>query len=497
MQNYGSIPATIVQEEQPLLQILETSLDNDDDDEYPEANEEQKELLTLLDGVIADAKNSDIKVDISPLTRQQLGSVQSTTCNSYLTSVNTATFGNYICESWLGAPLFSLMATVVIGVGAIIGIDNSGLVPVENQEVCSQMFQRFVFPGAAAFVGLCGCMRPILSRLSLFSKEVCSFSSPSRTKQAAVEGVENMTFSVVNKLDQVNFLLSIICDGMCSQLEKASKHSSQLREADPTLSIPSNPSDYIQRELRGAKEELRSTALQFSQDLDAAPWIPTYLLSQRAYQYRAATRYWTVFIILHGLGMLGSCYMIEMYFVPSVSLLEDPTGLVAFLEEQSQRLTTPVLFWIVGLSLEPYVISSTLVGIVQFFQLSPKAMITIVNRLRVSVSHETNRLLRQYGITFLCQDILELRMERTRSKLLELIQKRYKLDMLWNILEFDKTTTSTTESSFHSGTSPSKLSVSSGTTATTASSSPGGGWSQTFINWRSATKADVCERCLV
>ena len=95
------------------------------------------------------------------------------------------------------------------------------------------------------------------------------------------------------------------------------------------------------------------------------------------------------------------------------------------------------------------------------------------------------------GIIFLCHDILELRMERAKSKLLELIHKTYKLHMLWTILEYNTASTVSTES-----TSPSRLSVSS-TSSIGSIPSPERGWSQTFATWRiserqeNATHAEI------
>jgi hypothetical protein len=73
LEGYGSIPTTIGREDQPLLSS-QTSLD---DEAYPEANEEQKDLLTLMDEVMEDAKINGIKVEISRLTREQVEYVQS------------------------------------------------------------------------------------------------------------------------------------------------------------------------------------------------------------------------------------------------------------------------------------------------------------------------------------------------------------------------------------------------------------------------------------
>jgi hypothetical protein len=144
-----------------------------------------------------------------------------------------------------------------------------------------------------------------------------------------------------------------------------------------------------------------------------------------------------------------------------------------------------MLVWILGFALEPYILSSILVGFVYFSWTPPSATVSIVNQLRASASIQTNHLLRQYGIIFLCHDILELRMERAKSKLLELIHTSYKLDMIRTILEYDTASTASTAS-----TSPSKLSVSSTTSSIGSIPSPDRKWSKTFANWRSSEKQE-------
>jgi hypothetical protein len=181
---YGSIPTRKNgREDQPLL-TSETSLD---EDAYPEANEEQKELLALMDEVMEDAKNNGIKIEISRLTREQVEYVQSKAALNVernTTSLTATSCGGYVGTSWFGAPLLSLVLTVSVAVGGIIVIDKSGIIPIEDIEVMFQMCIRLVFPGIAAVVGFMGAWDQFFRDCHCFPRKFAPFRVlPGQNKQ--------------------------------------------------------------------------------------------------------------------------------------------------------------------------------------------------------------------------------------------------------------------------------------------------------------------------
>jgi hypothetical protein len=351
------------------------------------------------------------------------------------------------------------------------------------------MFIKLFYPCLAAAVGFLGCLRPILSRLSEFSNEVCHFARPSSIQQVALEGVEHIIVSVASKVDEVNMMLTLVVDDMKSQFVRAAQQEETMRNVDPSLpEVPSNPRIYVERELEGAKEELRSSVLQLEQDasFDVAPWIPKHLTSSKAHRNREARSFLVVCLVLHGLGAYATLYLLDEY----LSLEEaSSAGAIELLAPLTSKLSVCVSCWILAFGVEAHLLSTILIGTVYFIKTSPSATVVTIQQLRRLMARETTQLLRQYGILFLCRDILEFRMERVQHKLLALIRLQYKLEMIWTILEYENNTAA-------SVLSPplSKLSSSPSSSAESPlSASPDHRWSPKvlFGAWRSGNGDDA------
>jgi hypothetical protein len=159
--------------------------------------------------------------------------------------------------------------------------------------------------------------------------------------------------------------------------------------------------------------------------------------------------------------------------------------------------TAQVLVWTILLSLEAYLYSSCFLGVTYFFTTSARRVVKQSNELRESISTKTNDVLRQAGILFFCRDILQIRMGRTKRKLLKLINYSYKLDMLREVVDGDTgsvATGMTSISSFspYSSSPPPKPSAPPAPTTGssemiqnfTAGESISNRWQNTFSSWR-------------
>jgi hypothetical protein len=473
---YGSIIEVEDESAQPLIVGPQTAPSQDVDvDAYPEANDEQRELLILMDAVICEA--STVQAHIARISLQHIETKQSKAIQANSTASLRTSFFGFLCSSIFGAPLLTLVLT--------IGVSTAGIVWIPEEEWLNTWI-HYGLPGVTAFLGFLGCWKPIVSRLFNFSQEVYSFASPACTKQVAVEGVDNLVMSVASQVDHVNMKLSLVVDDLRNEFTRAVHQIDRLRKVDPHL--PEIPTiGPVEQDLQAGKEELRSSVLQLKTDgsFDATQWIPPYLSSSESYCHRASSRALVWCFLLQIIAALGSWYALETYLPPAME--EEATVSVALLGPLSDRFTTTLLCWILILAGEAYVLSAIQIGIVYFSTTAPSATVGIINQLRTSVSQETNHLLKQHGILFLCRDILELRLERVKSNLTDWIHQSYKLDMLYSILDYDTTSTAPTSPSRYSISSPSNSSSGSFSSPTSSVGSPGK-WSNAYRNWRTSGK---------
>ena len=167
-------------------------------------------------------------------------------------------------------------------------------------------------------------------------------------------------------------------------------------------------------------------------------------------------------------------------------------SLPEFVQSISSTLTVPILVWTAAYALEAYFVNVFVLGVMVYgVQTSARRTSYIVSNARAKASEQTNLLLRQYGIIFLCQDILELRMERAKRNVLDMIHFTHKLNMLWTIVdkEADKPKPRLSFFSSSPAPSPSKYSVATvnttiSTPSTDSDGAPTPDWSERLSPWK-------------
>lgn len=406
---YEPIPDVKVKDEPPK------SYKESAQDRYPEANASEAELLGLLDDIIADPS---VYVDLPQLKKDEL-------------DIST-TFWGFLCALTLPTAIFLISA----GLALWIAMD---AVPAFVAR-----FIRF-FPFGAAILGFLGSIPAILARFRVQATIVESLVGT--TRPVAQETVQNVVLSVAQKVDVVKMRLNLVVDSMRPKFSRANAARDDLKAMDPSMIIP-DP-EALERELEGAKDEVSDSITFVEKSFPVTPWIPAHLLTAQLFQRREANKVLFRFLILLLLGVL----LLSLWFPMGVSV--PPESESEFFRSVLKRIgkifkskdikaDATSIAEDMGVMLSDawpaplvFVLAVYVMVILQlvvvFRKTSATATATIVNNVRSSVSVKTNHVLTQQGIIFLCQDILEIRMGRVKSKLLELIHQLYKIDMLMSL----------------------------------------------------------------
>jgi hypothetical protein len=256
--------------------------------------------------------------------------------------------------------------------------------------------------------------------------------------------------SVDSKVDTINMRLTLVVDNMRSTFATASPKITQdeLKRMDPTLPIPiPDP----RRELADAKEEINAASSQLIQNenfRDATLQIPDWMTSYEKFQRRKKIQVFTICLMLHMIGVY--VLILEGYYTAldakdvaslETALLQGIMNIFAASDSESRsessmqaleqangllQTARPVLI----VCAEVYILSILQIGIVYGAMTTSSASIRIVSQQRETLGIKINLFLRESGIVFLRRDILEFRMSRVRTKLLQLIHVGLKLDML-------------------------------------------------------------------
>ena len=311
-----------------------------------------------------------------------------------------------------------------------------------------------------------------------FAQQLCYHTSSTQIQKATLDSVEHIIVQVATHIDNVNVRLTLTLDDMKPMFQKSVQQISKLLAIDPNLleqaTIPSNPISFVltKERLMDAKEELRQCVLQFEQEITTsasqpeaviASWIPPHLVSSQAYRRSATIQTMTVVFVLQCLGIVGTFFWLSIYMpfddealaetgsnyiIESLSsgfralgdyLSVDLSAFVTAIgeyEPASEHLTVVTTTWILTYAVVSYLITNIVLGMTYLTgQTSNKKMLRVINNLRQEASDQTNLLLKQYGIIFLCQDILQTRVRNAKVKLLKLIHTQLKLEMLWGIVD--------------------------------------------------------------
>lgn len=413
------------------------------EDQYPEASGEQKQVLKILDRTIWDMKHGgDVALRIPPLTKQEVQA----TWRDKNPAVLDPSFGGCLCRSLLGWPLVSFAVTVLLSLGGVYCVDGVGSNIISNSD-----FLQYILPGLISILGLIGASIPIRSRFWGFAKVIGYYNQPEMVQKVADEAVdEQIVLHVANKVDLININLILLVDSMKSQLILSPSDRARYLKVDPTLpEMPANPSDYVEEDLRDAKNELRESVAYFIQEdpRRVAQSIPNRFTSPKAYYWRGIVGNMFVFFVFQCVLVYGTFWLVTMYYpivaeeaepfvkeaIDEVDHLLEPFGTFNL----HDTATTQALLWICALSFEAYLYSCYVVGVVYSKTTSVTRMVRISNQVRAEVSVATTATLRQHGIIFLCRDILELRTERTKARFLTLIRHVYRLEMLRDIVDGD------------------------------------------------------------
>lgn len=280
--NYGSIVPTtapLESEEEVIPLMVEFDLE----DQYPEASGEQKQVLKILDRTIWDMKHGgDVALRIPPLTKQEVQA----TWRDKNPAVLDPSFGGCLCWSLLGWPLVSFAVTVLLSLGGVYCVDGVGSNIISNSD-----FLQYILPGLISILGLIGASIPIRSRFWGFAKVIGYYNQPEMVQKVTDEAVdEQIVLHVANKVDLININLILLVDSMKSQLKLSPSDRARYLKVDPTLpEMPANPSDYVEEDLRDAKNELRESVAYFIHEdpRRVAQSIPNRFTSPKAYYWRA------------------------------------------------------------------------------------------------------------------------------------------------------------------------------------------------------------------
>jgi hypothetical protein len=389
------------------------SIDVSAEDRYPEANVEEAELLGLLDRVIEDAT---VQVQLPHLSAEDVHI--STTCRGL------------ICALWVPTIISLLMAALSCWIA-------------KDTVPGSIAIIRPYFPYITAMLGFLASIPPIQKRFQQQAKTVESLMA--LTRSVTITSVQNVVLSVASKIDLVNMRLNLVVDAMRPKFQKALAAKAELKAMDPNIIIP-DPGQ-VERQLEGAKEEIDESIKFVEKDFPVKPWIPTHLRTSKSFQRRASCKTLFLCLILQFIGV-----SLVLIYYPMVLATEPQSGSfhslwseffqkvwkkkmlgehTTFVEDigyiLSKAWPAPLVFVVV-------VYVMVILQVMVVFRLtSAKTTAAIVNEVRGSVSAETNHVLRQHGIIFLCQDILETRMGRVRTGLLKMIKQAYKIDMLMSL----------------------------------------------------------------
>jgi hypothetical protein len=385
-------------------------------DRYPEANVEEAELLGLLDRVIDEAT---IQVQLPQLKVEDVHI--STTCRVFICALRIPTFISLLMAT-LGC--WIAMDTTVPGVGSIAII-------------------RPYFPYIAAMLGFLASIPPMQKRFRQQATTVESLIH--MTRPVTITSVQNVVLSVASKIDLVNMRLNLVVDAMRPKFQRALAAKAELKAMDPNIIIP-DPGQ-VERQLEGAKEEIDESIKFVEMDFPVTPWIPTHLRTSKSFQQRASSKILFLCLILQfaGVSLVSMYYPVVVVAEPQSGsfhsvwsevfhkvrkkkMLGEHTNLVEDIGYSvSEAWPVPLVFVVV------VYVMVLLQLMVVFWLTTANATAAIVNQVRGSVSVETNHVLRQHGIIFLCQDILETRMGRVRIGLLKMIKQVYKIDMLMSL----------------------------------------------------------------
>eukprot|EP00521_Asterionellopsis_glacialis_P017182 CAMPEP_0195296986 /NCGR_PEP_ID=MMETSP0707-20130614/20562_1 /TAXON_ID=33640 /ORGANISM="Asterionellopsis glacialis, Strain CCMP134" /LENGTH=337 /DNA_ID=CAMNT_0040358645 /DNA_START=88 /DNA_END=1101 /DNA_ORIENTATION=- len=277
-----------------------------------------------------------------------------------------------------------------------------------------------------------------------------------------IEAVENVVLSVASKIDLVNMRLNLVVDCMKPKFARAKKAEKALRSMDPNLQIP-DPST-VESELKGAKDEVNESIKFMEKDFPVTPWIPKDLLSPRT--ARSCNVLLFSFMVLH----LAAIYGLLNYVYP-MEIAEEPldvnhpglfrdigSRLVRIFKADNMKVDAATIYEEAMMMLGEawptpliYVVEVYVVVFLQlitvFFMTNSSSTGEIIDKVRMDISDNTVLVLRQQGIVFLCQDILETRMGRVRQKLLAMISQLYKIDMLMTMADIPVSPTPTPRSS--------------------------------------------------
>jgi len=463
IQNYGSIAAVPKkegngdeEEQVPLIVAFET------DDAYPEATQRQKEILKLMDRSIHDMKQADLQVQLPLLTQQDVQGMRND--SSSLSSLRPSCCFCTGLSLLLGATFRTLLVTIFACCGTIYYTFNvrEGILISEHD------FARFVLPGMVAILGFVGSSYSVSNRLWNFSCEVVYWNRPTAIETAVKESVEEqILMRVASHVDHINMKLSMVLDEMKSLLILPAKDRKRYLKVDPTLpDLPTDPISFVDPKMGNAKSDLQVSVLHFLQDLpveEIDSWIPSYLKSSQAYYSRVVTANLFTFFVLHLVLAYGTFWVVSCYYPSAESVAEtyvESTVLNAIdnlafhvfpgVAVNVYIPSTQLVTWSLALSCEAYLFSSCFLLVTFGSKTSCRTTVNISNQLRSSISEKTNAVLRQAGILFLCRDILQIRMGRTKRKLLKLIHYSYKLEMLREIVDGDAGSVATSITSMSS-----------------------------------------------
>jgi hypothetical protein len=469
----------------------------DPQDEYPDATNDQKDVLKLMDANIREMRKGDLLVKVPPLETSQVIAMRYPMHPSLRTSYT-------VCRSWFGRTFISFFVSIVVCVATWYYFDTFRV----DKVLTEQEYLQFVLPALVAVVATWGASGPLRHRLWGFAREVAFWNQPRKVKNAISETVEEQVLlEVATAIDNIHLRLTMVLDEISSKAQaiQSPKDRKRYLKADLTLpEIPIDP-DQVEQELLGAKSELQASVMHFLQDItveNVKDWVPERLRDAQMYYDRARNETLWVLFLLQFAFSYGMYWGLALYFPtaeedyaePFVELGEvqadniaESTGLMVAMEDY---VTSKVLTWSLALSLEAYILSSIYVNVV--FELKTAAAQTarLCTAFRETVlTVKTREALQQSGIQFLCRDILEFRMLKTKQQLLKLISFGNRIDRIVEAIDGDITSVTTASTGF-SLSSYSPLAPLSGSTIRTQENRlrEGGDlstrWQSTFASWK-------------
>lgn len=448
--NYGSVSrrktsaSSSIDEGQPLIEHSLSSDESSAVQRYPKATDEQRELLLLIETEMKFARQSKFHIVLPRMTERKVQKLR-----NKINRVNAAvTLDINGCDgfvfSFLRSTLLFLFLTLVVTILILIGIDKWNFELFDPNDT----FNSFIvegFPFISAMLSVIACVGPMVSRLTCFSQEVGSYSSPSSLKVAAKEGIEEMFVMIASRVDNVNARLTGVLNHMRRVSARAHQYQYKILQVDPEiLSVLNTPYLDAEQEIQNAKQEMHGKMLTFEQDIsfDVASWVPSYLSSPRKFFKMDMLGHMVLLLLLHVLGTFSVISILENKVTVNVEVHFLSTALsylatIPYFEDLSLRLTPFIICWISALLLEAYLISSFFLIHIYFSKSSCSRTVSIINDLRSVITSHTNWLLMQNGVIFLCHDVLEVRMNQLRIKLIELVDQNHKLCSVLSLADID------------------------------------------------------------